>query len=136
MPSEAAAMPPADTNSHLNLAKPLCAGRRGLERRDAEPGGKVPVRTKGLGDGKRPTFSEHEPGSPEPVALLNHRPRGIDVGHQLMSLLVAPIRMVTLGERKVGDREFLGGDRPNVDPKPLEECECVVEEQLCLARGS
>jgi hypothetical protein len=65
-----------------------------------------------------------------PVALQDGRPRGVDVGHQLVGRLVAAVGVIALGEDEIGGGEFLGGDRPDVDPEPLEKRECVVEEQL------
>ena len=64
------------------------------------------------------------------MAFQNGRPGGVDVGHQLVGRLVAAVGVVALGEGEIGGGEFPGGDRPDVDPEPLEKCECVVEEQL------
>ncbi len=49
-----------------------------------------------------------------------------------MGRLIAAVGVVALGEDEIGGGEFLGGDRPDVDPEPLEKCECVVEKQLQL----
>ena len=60
-------------------------------------------------------------GSAHPMALQNGRPGGVDVGHQFVGRLVAAVGVVALGEDEIGGGEFLGGDRPDVDPEPLEE---------------
>jgi hypothetical protein len=60
----------------------------------------------------------------------NGRPGGVDVGHQLMGLLIAAVGVVALGQRKIGDRELLGGDRPDVDPEPLEQRHSIIRKQL------
>jgi hypothetical protein len=65
------------------------------------------------------------------VALQYGGPGGVDVGHQLVGrFLVAAVGVVALGEGEIGGGEFPGGNRPDVNPEPLEECECIVEEQL------
>ena len=56
-------------------------------------------------------------GSTHSAALQNGRPGGVDVRHQLMGLLVAAVGVVALGEGETGGSEFLGGDRPDVDPR-------------------
>jgi hypothetical protein len=66
----------------------------------------------------------------DPVAFPNDCAGGVDVGHQLVRVLVAAVGVVALGELEIGGGEFLGGDRPGVYPEPLEQCEGVVEEQL------
>ena len=60
-------------------------------------------------------------GSAHPMALQNGRPGGVDVGHQFVGRLVAAVGVVALGEDEIGGGEFLGGDRPDVDPEPPEE---------------
>src|ERR1700730_16240857 len=64
------------------------------------------------------------------AALQNGRPGGVDVGHQLMGLLIAAVGVVPLGQRKIGGRELLGGDRPDVDPEPLEQRHSIIRKQL------
>jgi hypothetical protein len=69
-------------------------------------------------------------GSTHSAALQNGCPGGVDVGHQLMGLLVAAVGVVALGQRKIGRRELLGGDRPDVDPEPLEQRHSIIRKQL------
>ena len=76
------------------------------------------------------TLSVWRQGSTHSAALQNGRPGGVDVGHQLMGLLIAAIGVVALGQRKIGGRELLGGDRPDVDPEPLEQRYSIIRKQL------
>ena len=69
-------------------------------------------------------------GSTHSAALQNGRPGGVDVGHQLMGLLIAAVGMVALGQRKIRGRELLGGDRADVDPEPLEQRHSIIRKQL------
>ena len=64
------------------------------------------------------------------MAFQNGGPGGVDVGHQLVGRLVAAVGVVALGEDEIGGGEFFAGDRSDVNPEPLEKCECIVEEQL------
>jgi hypothetical protein len=54
------------------------------------------------GDGRRELFVLSFP-----VGLQNGRPCGIDVGHQVMGLLIAAIGVVPLGEAKICRGEIL-----------------------------
>jgi len=70
-------------------------------------------------------------------AGLNHstasqyrRSCSIDIGHQIVGLLIAAVGMITFGQRKIGRREFPRGDRPDIDSEPLEKRECVFQEQF------
>src|SRR3984893_15992410 len=47
-----------------------------------------------------------------------------------MGLLIAAVGVVALGQRKIGDRELLGGDRPDVDPETLEQRHSIIRKQL------
>ena len=47
-----------------------------------------------------------------------------------MGLLIAAVGVVALGQRKIGGRELLGGDRPDVDPEPLEQRHSIIWKQL------
>src|SRR5271170_2161775 len=83
----------------------------------------------------RASFSFRSPtiwrqGSTRSAALQNGRPGCIDVGHQLMGLLIAAVGVVALGQHKIGGRELLGGDRPDVDPEPLEQRHSIIGKQL------
>src|SRR5215469_11657726 len=69
----------------------------------------------------------------DPVALQNNRAGGVDVGHQLVCVLIAAVGVVALGELEIGRGKLLAGDRPGVDPEPLEQCKGVVEEQISAA---
>ena len=53
-----------------------------------------------------------------------------------MRVLVAAVGVVAFGKFEIGGGKFLGGDRPGIDPEPLEQCKGVVEEQFKLCRGS
>ena len=76
------------------------------------------------------TRSDWRQGSTHSAALQNGRPGRVDVGHQLMGLLIAAVGVVALGQRKIGGRELLGGDRPDVDPEPLEQRHSIIWKQL------
>src|ERR1700738_691687 len=75
------------------------------------------------------TRSVWRQGSTHSAALQNGCPGGVDVGHQLMGLLVAAVGVVALGQRKIGDRELLGGDRSDVAPEPLEQRHSIIRKQ-------
>ena len=47
-----------------------------------------------------------------------------------MGLLIAAVGVVALGQPKIGGRELLGGNRPDVDPEPLEQRYSIIREQL------
>ena len=40
------------------------------------------------------------------------------------------------GELEIGGGELLSGDRPGIDPEPLEQRKGIVEEQFKLCCGS
>ena len=69
-------------------------------------------------------------GSTHSAALQNGCPGGVDVGHQLVGLLIAPVGVVTFGQRKIGSGELSGGDRPDVDPQPSEQRHSLIGKQL------
>jgi len=76
------------------------------------------------------TRSVWQQGSTHSAAFQNGRPGRVDVGHQLMGLLIAAVGVVALGQRKIGGRELLGGDRSDVDPEPLEPRHSIIRKQL------
>jgi hypothetical protein len=69
-------------------------------------------------------------GPTHSAAFQNGRSGGVDVGHQLVGLLIAEVGVVALGQRKIGGRELSGGDRPDVDPEPLEQRHSIIRKQL------
>lgn len=69
------------------------------------------------------------------MALQDGRSGGVDVGHQLLRLLIAAVGMVAFGKGEIGGGEFPGRDRPDVDPEPFEKRQCVFEKQLSPPRG-
>jgi hypothetical protein len=62
-----------------------------------------------------------------PVGVQNARPCGVDVGHQIMGFLIAAIGVVPLGKGKIGRGKVPRRYRPDVDPEPMEQRECVVQ---------
>src|SRR5260370_11561576 len=64
------------------------------------------------------------------AALQNGRPGSVDVGHQLLGLLIAAVGVVALCQRKIGSSELPCGDRPDVDPEPLEQRHSIIRKQL------
>jgi hypothetical protein len=73
--------------------------------------------------------------STHPMTLQNGCPGGVDIGHQLVGFLIAAVGVIAFGEAEVSGGEFLRRDRSDIDPEPLEECECVGKEQSNPARG-
>src|SRR5438477_11192511 len=64
------------------------------------------------------------------MALQYRRPGGVDIGHQIVGFLISAVGMITFGQRKISGGEFPCGDRPDIDPEPLEKRKRVFEEQF------
>ena len=47
-----------------------------------------------------------------------------------MGSLIPAVGVVALGQRKISGGKLLGGDRPDVDPEPLEQRHSIIWKQL------
>jgi hypothetical protein len=47
-----------------------------------------------------------------------------------MGSLIPAVGVVALGQRKISGGKLLGGDRPDVDPEPLEQRHSVIRKQV------
>ena len=64
------------------------------------------------------------------MAPQYRRPGGVNIGHQIVGILIAAVGMIALGQREICGREFPCRDRADIDPKPLKQCQCVLGKQL------
>jgi hypothetical protein len=64
------------------------------------------------------------------LALQNDQAGRVDVGHQLVGLLVPAIGVIAFGESEIGRGEFSRGERGDIDPEAFKEGQGVLERQF------
>jgi hypothetical protein len=57
----------------------------------------------------------------ELVAFQDRCPSSVDEGHQLVTVPISSIGVVSFGEPKIGERELVRRQRLHIDPEPAKE---------------